>query len=612
LLDHDRNELLAYKNFGKTSLRILTQAISDAIIRKDIKTATCEGDLNRTSHETSLEESVSTALRDIKSDRNRKLVEKRLGKYGKIFTLEELGRKECLTRERVRQIVDINLDIIRKRCNWVELLQKKLGDIISNRENPLLCDLIEIEDEWFSGFGDNPEYLISIITNFSNGNFGLIRYGEKNIISRIDQTAFDELLVTCRSILEDCSKRELRKSDVHLTIEVTMKHHNVLELSSLIFDKYGNSLIYVNSEEDDKRLIAFGPTVENFVKSILHTSSTPLHYQMITSIARKLHNDRDLNVRNVRTAAVKVAYLFGPGVYGLYKHVPLSERQVKNVLNSVEGVILNNKPAKQWHCSELIDLIKDEHFDIIESIDSYLLNIILEQSKNLTGLGRRIWISKRISNRTFKRRIDLKQAFEMILEEYGEPLKTEELKELLSDSRGIQPGLQIHSSKRMIKLEPGLWGLIDRDVYLNNDQIAFILDKLYSNLKSVRKAIHVTELDSFLKNNGIDFPENAHPYLIMSLSTLDERFKTTIGGFLALKTWDDIGRLTISEAIQRIVNTMNSAMSLEQIIQRTRDLTEREVDRYAISRSLVSLNVKFNNDRSLWFPPEKDENAVHR
>lgn len=633
LLNYSELQLLEYRNFGRKSLRVLSGEINEdlaeflnvkSLFPDERRSRSSNGShhINRYSSKShrppgikssivigpssinkTLFECINSSLAEIKNNRNREIVEKRLGKLGKNITLEELGIEYNLTKERVRQIVDKQLTKIKRRIDWNKILENKLNKILSVREKPLLCELVEIEDEWFSGFGNNIVYLENLIEYFTSNKYNIIKFNNKEIVSRIDQTAFEELMNTCRTIFEDFSKQELRRSDVHLIIEITMKHRGAFELSPLIFEKYNDSLIYVNNKDEDRKLIAFGSSAENIVKAILYRSDTPLHYQDITSIANKIYPTREYNERRIHNALGSIeAYLFGRGVYGLYKHLPITKKQMENILRTVEGIIISGDLTKQWHCSELMMLLDEEHPDVMEIIDLYILNIILHQSEYLKSLGRMVWMSKS-SKKIMRRRIDMSQAFETILEEYGEPLRTEELKELLSDQRGVHTALQIHPSKKMIRLEPGLWGLIHRDVYLSQEDISSILDKLYLHLNSTKKAIHVSELDVFFKKNGIDFPEHNKSYVIMSLSTLDERFKTAIGGFLSLKNWVDIGRLSIAAALHEIVKTMKYPMTTDQIAQQAKDMTEREIDKDTISRSLISLDLKYDNENLYWFPP---------
>ena len=83
---------------------------------------------------------------------DRIVLQGRLGYKGKILTLEEIGEKLDVTRERVRQRQKKYIDRIIAQEYWDDMIGISIGQLLLDRGDPLVLELLDIEDAWFKGF----------------------------------------------------------------------------------------------------------------------------------------------------------------------------------------------------------------------------------------------------------------------------------------------------------------------------------------------------------------------------------------------------------------------------------------------------------------------------
>ena len=153
--------------------------------------------------------------------------------------------------------------------------------------------------------------------------------------------------------------------------------------------------------------------------------------------------------------------LFDRGTYGLRHHIPLSEDQMLEVRYEAEKTISDGSPGRQWHASEILEKVKHKIIGNIDGLDKYVLEITLAESTMLRSLGRMTWVAAGESDRGS--RIEIHQAVVAIIQSAGRPLHTEEIKERLSATRGVNEFFQIQPVDPIIRLGSGLWGIKDRD-----------------------------------------------------------------------------------------------------------------------------------------------------
>jgi len=320
--------------------------------------------------------------------------------------------------------------------------------------------MLEIEDPWFEGFiDDSYVYLGNVIQMFSENAIQVIKVQGRNVVTRITQKKWDKLFREIKSILKQKAEQKIwTHSDIIQYFESYLAEHSARELSPLLLEAVGEFLQF-DGDSMNATLIAYGKTAESAIAAVLAQADTPLHYTELakraTDILGKTVDDR--RAHNA-AAASKEVWLFDRGTYGLIEHCPVPESKRKSIRHIVEHMLYQGPINKQWHSKEIIEQLNNTFPAIPEELNPYILRMCIYESEKLTFLNRMVW-ARSDSGINPDERIDTSEAFIQILEEAGESLSGKELKNRLSEIRGVDENMQIHANERLIAVGTNVWGL---------------------------------------------------------------------------------------------------------------------------------------------------------
>lgn len=528
-------------------------------------------------------------------EKARKILELRTGYSGPVKTLEEVGKQIGVTRERVRQIQKKTVNRIIETEFWDDCIAIKIGELLLNREEPLYLEMLEIEDDWFAGFMGNYQHLAAIMDLFSENEIKLLTIDGAVIISRVNQETWENLLSEFRNSLKSKAKEQCwTKKDIDLTFRASLEERGAAELLPVLWSYFSENLQF-NSENV---LLSYGKSIESVLNVILNEAESPLHFSEIAkrtkAVLGRHVSDHNINSRLQGTDAK----LFGRGTYGLKKFNPISDLTCKHIILVVNKELYAGAKQKQWHATEILSFLQHKFPSLPKELDSYILNIILSDSEELTYLNKNVW-ARADSSQTPEDRIDMADAFTKILEDAGEPLKGKELKARLQAIRGVHETLQIQSTDRLLQVGPDTWGLYERDKSLSFDEIVVCLDALYAYLNESGKGIHHSEVDTFLKSRSLVHLK-VSGYELLNLAQRDERFYMGRSMFMGLAEWgEDTRRLTFAQAVRLIFSEMKSPMSINEINARVENLTGLEIDG-TVTGIIPKEGGKYNPKTRLW------------
>lgn len=531
------------------------------------------------------------------SENARLILEYRTGYKEPIKTLEEVGQLVGVTRERIRQIQKKNINKIIDTEYWDDCIAIKIGNLLIDRDQPLYLEMLEVEDDWFSGFIGNYQHLAAIIELFSENQIQLLTINGAVVISRISQDEWDSLISGFRKSLKaKAGEYRWTREDIKLIFKAELESKGAIELLSVLLDTFSGTLQF-NSENDV--LIAYGKSSESAVFTVLQQAESPLHYSELADRASALLGKK-VDVRTAHNSLAKLgAKLFGRGTYGLPKFNPISDLICNHIRTVVAKTLYEGPLAKQWHVTELLAYLKEKFPALPKDLDMYILNIILEDCVELTYLNKNVW-ARADSGQKPSDRVDMADAFTKILEDAGKPLKGKEIKARLEVVRGVHDSLQIQSTERMLQVGPDTWGLYERDINIDPKNITQYLDALHSYLKSEQKGIHVTEVEGFLDkiNLGLELPES---YTLLSLAQQDVRFYLGRSMFLGLADWgDNTRRYTNAQAVRKILDEMTEPMNINKINAKVHALTGIDTDT-TVTGILINEGAKYYKEQRLWF-----------
>ncbi len=608
------NTMLKWTNFGQGSVKSLCDSVINYVDKlsyeSELHSNGLEGSISISadSHVDSdarrleavsfvpLKEHFEKTLAELKA-RDRLVIEHRTGMFGSIKTLEEVGNLLNVTRERVRQIQSKYIKKIINAELWDDCIAIKIGQLLIDRKEPLFLEMLEIEDSWFKGFIGNYQNLSAIIELFSENEIRVIKINGTNVISRIKQDDWLDLVSQMRKWLRvKADEGGWTRSDIEMTFEAALLEKTSMDLLPLLWEEFSGALQF-GGEEKDAKLISFGKTAEAAISAVLHKAEKPLHYSEIAERATELLGKKVDERRAHNGAPAQGAKLFGRGIYGLERLNPIPDRMCDNIRLVVDRMICQGELKKQWHCSEILAQLQRQFPALPKDLDHYVLNMILERSDRLSYLNRMVW-ARADSGQNKDDRIDMADAFTKILEDHGSPLKGVALKEKLRAIRGVPEHLQIQPTDRMILVGPDLWGLIDRDVNIDEEARLACLAALYEHLDESQKGVHVSEVDTVLTASNI-FPV-PDSYTLLNVAQRDSRFYLARAMFLGLSEWgEDVRRLNFTQAVRKLVREMVSPMSIGEINARVEDITGLSVDG-SVTGILINEGGRYDAEKKLW------------
>jgi len=614
-------DMLKWPNFGKKSAKDLCELLTDSAQKltfqlpnpssKNINSIEQETVMNGSTAEYEnksddytiehiqlipLKQHFENSLATL-SENARLVLEYRTGYKGPIKTLEEVGQLVDRTRERIRQIQKKNINKIIDTEYWDDCIAIKIGTLLIDREQPLYLEMLEVEDDWFSGFIGNYQHLASIIELFSENQIQLLTINGAVVISRISQDSWDSLISGFRKSLKAKAEERLwTREDINLIFKADLENKGAPELLSILWDTFSDTLQFGTEKEV---LVTYGKSGESAVFTVLQQAEAPLHYREVALRATAILG-RKVEERLAHNSLPRQgAKLFGRGVYGLPKFNPISDLICKHIRTVVSKMLYEGPLAKQWHVTEILSNLKDRFPSLPEDLDLYILNIIFEDCDEITYLNKNVW-ARADSGQKPTDRVDMADAFTKILEDAGKPLKGKEIKARLEVIRGVHEALQLQPTDRMLQVGPDTWGLYERDINIDSESITKYLNALHNHLKTEQKGIHVTEVEVFLDqiNLGLELPES---YTLLSLAQKDERFYLGRSMFLGLDEWgEDTRRYTNAQAVRKILDDMLKPMSIMEINAKVHSLTGIDTSS-TVTGILIKEGAKYYKEQRLWF-----------
>lgn len=390
---------------------------------------------------------------------DRLILHGRLGYKGKVLTLEEIAKKLDVTRERIRQRQKKYVDKIIAKEHWDDVIGIRIGQLLLDRAEPIILEMLEIEDPWFEGFMDDGYvYLANVIQMFSENAIRVIEAQGRNVVTRINQKDWDSLLKNIKNNLRHKAEQKIwTRTDVELSYESNLAEFSAKELLPLLKEAVDEFLQFDGTVMNSV-LIAYGRSAESAVAAVLAQAEGPLHFSEIASRATEILG-RVVDDRRAHNAvAAKGVWLFDRGTYGLLDHCPLPESKRNSIRQIVEHLLYQGEINKQWHSKEIIEQLKQDFPAIPDELDPYVLRMCIEESEKINFLNRMVW-ARSDSGLNSEDRVEVTDAFIQILEEAGEPLSGRELKSRLSNIRGVDESMQIHPNERLVAVGPNTWGL---------------------------------------------------------------------------------------------------------------------------------------------------------
>lgn len=595
------DELLKLPSFGLTSVRDLCASLHSAMREGpvDLGTAvTVQGGQKSPVADSDDQSLVSLIRQSLLGlpEKDRDIVERRMGWNGEIQTLQEIGTAYGLTRERIRQLENRAVQRLRK-SGWQHSLTKKLTVLLSEREFPLPVIGVEAVDRWFGGIAGHLGAFRYIMANLYQGDATLIEVDGVDYFSAITSKQWEATIREARSLLQSGVQQNWTKQHCRAVVSGLLPI-KANEFKLLLWDKAIVFCHFAAGTGDEEVLTAYGRGVEQVVEAVLSESDEPLHYSIIANLAAD-RAGKSIDVRRAHNAAADVGYLLGRGTYGLDRHLP-DASILEEIADLSEEIVQEGPAGRQWHASEILGSLVEMEESLVENnkITKYIVDVALKKSGVLKGLGRLVWAAQTAADEVA--RIDVQDAIVSLLKQAGRPLRSSEIRQQLIVLRGVNETFQIGTAAvdPLIRLGDGLWGLNDRDVSIKRSDQPRFTEGLIALLAKHEVGVHVIELrtSNLLEATGL----NAHA--LFSLACLDGRLAVS-NGYLYLRAWGGPRRESLSEAVRSILTGSSSALSVDELVSLVEARLRRPVLRNTIFNTLRAIEAYQDPSSGKWFSP---------
>ena len=596
LANWSSNALLDMENFGLQSLQDILEALNTALIKGPIYFVNYD-EIPKSKR---LLTEVRQSLLSFPA-RERDILMQRMGFEATPRTLQELADELKVTRERVRQIEKHATDKWIRESYWDDVLEQRITQLIIGRNFPLPIAGVEAIDHWFEGVSSHMEFFRNLVRAVCKDRIHIIEIDGIYYFSLIDQEFWNRTVKEAVALLSSGTDQKWEENYARSLVHGLLPD-NVKEFAQLLWDKSSKLCNFKSNADGSRTLVSYGRGAEQIVEAILAESESPLHFKEIAELACR--KGKNLDSRRAHAAAADVGFLFARGTYGLAKHLPLSDEQMSHILCLAEDVVcFESSPGRQWHTSEILselsERLDDENF---EGLDKYVLNIALSKSRLLTSLKRMTWaIAGQDADE--KTRIDIHQAIISIVKDAGHPLTRREIKERLLAVRGMDDFFQIHLIDPLIRMQPGVWGINDRDVPFSRLEQQELLDKLAIKFNEKKSGVHVEELSNILDLR--DCP----PEAFFSIAIQDDRFKVK-RRYIYLAEWEGPRRETIDDAVLEVLKTLKPPNSVDEITVLVEQRIGWKCNRVNVYNSLRTLGASFNRKAKTWYLPTISETEL--
>lgn len=592
--------LLKQQNFGRKSLKDAVIALTAAASEGPVGVLNGQ-DLSNSSR---LLVEVRRSLLSF-PERERDVMTRRLGFECPAETLQQVADDYNVTRERIRQIEAKSSRRWIKESFWDDVLLHKMGRLLTGRQSPLPVAGIEALDDWFEGVGDQISFFQNLVQLVCGEKLSVIEINHVHYLTFMSQDVWDRTVSAAEELLSSATGLGWNEAYAQSLVQGLLPD-NAREFGSLLWDRSTERCYFSTNADGSRTLTSFGRGAEQVVEAILAESPKPLHYSEIAELVRVKHG-REIDVRRAHNAAASVGFLFGRGVYGLERHIPLNEAELAAIRAEAEEIILTEAPDKQWHCSELLRVILERLDREYVGLDKYILDIALRGSESLQWLHRMTWVAKG-SATSEQSRIDIHQAIVSFVKAAGRPLSSREIKQNLAEARGINETYAISAADPLIRVGDGLWGLNDRDIPIKRNEQRILIDMLVEHLEDTQHGLFGEEIAEVLELNGCPIQT------FLTIAHQDSRIKVSVGRCVYLTKWNSPRRETVGRSVEMVLQEAQEPLSLETITMLASQRMGRMCSKVQVSAALQALEAVFDDATKTWMlagaQPDTDDDDL--
>lgn len=534
------------------------------------------------------------------------IVHARLGLHGEPRTLEQIAQLRVpeVSRERIRQLEQRALRSLRELPATAHLL-RRLRSLIRSDPSVLALEQLHQRDTWFDLATCVQPWFEKFLRAIADGEIDTVEVEGRAILVPFPLSHWQQCVVQARTLLhtltlQDCPLEQAQEQLGQLLEERHAAYR------PLLWQAAGGETVQTAAGPDGRlRVVAMGQGAKELVKVVLFEAAEPLHRDQVVALVRA-RTQREISDMSITNALPDVGVLMARGHYGLRRHLPYNDEQITALVEAAESIVLGAPVARQWSTEEICRTVREEGlFD--GELDPYLLGASLRlQGTRLIDLKKGVWEP---ADGALGERIMIRDFIVELLQEEGQPLSTEELKNALRERRGLAATFQIQPRDPLVRLGKALWGLIDRDLPVPASALGPYVDRLEDELRRTGEGVHVSEVIQILQKAGLDVAWVEDAELFFALAQRRPHMRVTPSRYLALSDWSDERRLTPTAAIRQAVaaDPMRPATAIAADASLR---ARREIGVDAVRYILNNCDYSFDRTSGSWSLPAAQETAM--
>jgi len=478
-------ENMAGKNLGARTIQVATEELKKFFVKK----------INQPNLVT-LREMMKDYTQDLLA-REARIFEMRMGIDGTRYTLEAVGEKFGLTRERVRQIEEVLVTQFALSYPAVKIIKSAV------RDGMTFTMLVVVTGELLSM--TDPLPLVGILETLDPKFHLVSQDGMSPVISSKPQTDFSVEMKQNRDIIVEIFRASNHLLTV-MDIEAALKAHNVEDAAA----KLAISKVQAQGHWVDGMLISPNKDRTNYAIGTLQASTRPVHIESVANDVRMwVQEEQTVEALRASLALVPQIRWFGYGMVGLAKHIPLNPEMAKEVVAFCERVVQRGPSGYQWNVKDLLTKVQDKWPTV--HMEHHELNVILHDSEKLAYLGRLTWVLK--GEHDTERKL-YRNIFMSVLNRAGKPIPESLLIERVKKQRGLHLNVHLRNEVEVIELSPKMWGLTRRDNPFSKSEMQIITkafddsygqdftDEYLDGLRIYRKGMRASEIAKIIEVNS--------------------------------------------------------------------------------------------------------------
>ena len=461
--------------------------------------------------QTSLPQELETAIRLTTPEPERRLnfCFARLGIGAPAQTLEAIGSRSGVTRERVRQVVERTLSKLANKP-VAEAFRTHVGIVLSQRECVTTSELLD-SSTWF---GDLNETGLKILLDAFIPDCcwsGLVSFASHETVNGAVSKGLERMQAFA---VADCAYASVET----IAIEVA---------NGAGLPRFSTSLATILRKAVDARSFTMMAYVCNYVaRSVKPVTLAEVKAAALSGCGRHASGRQ---IRNALSNIVGI-YPLGESTFGTFKQV--FDESDKSVLDQIAAhavCLVESEPSRQHTAAELFSCIRECFGDRASSVTNpYELAVLLRHQTSLRYLGRMVF-----GTVAHTERFELLPLARRVLEDAGSALAAADLVTRMRAYRDMSPSSMQAIFAQLVEVRDGFWDLPDRLVLnvaappkaLSPDLLAraILVEDAFAALRP-GESLAIAELRGRLAERGSKEAEEADIQYLRSTLTEDDRF----------------------------------------------------------------------------------------